>query len=78
MNQFPIKIFCLTAAKGHLLCSSSYLVVVVTYYCFIYMTAKRPGDDAVGGEFKKPRVEVRVLRRAYKFHSVKSSLLLPE
>ena len=47
-------------------------------YCFIYMTAKRPGDDAVGGEFKKPRVEVRVLRRVYKFHSVKSSLLLPE
>ena len=42
------------------------------------MTAKRPGDDAVGGEFKKPRVEVRVLTRAYKFHSVKSSLLLPE
>ena len=31
------------------------------------MTAKRPGDDAVGGEFKKPRVEVSVLRRAYKF-----------
>jgi len=42
------------------------------------MTAKRPGDDAVGGEFKKPRVEVSVLRRAYKFHSVKSSPLLPE
>lgn len=31
------------------------------------MTAKRPGDDAVGGEFKKPRVEVSVLRRTYKF-----------
>ena len=22
------------------------------------MIAKRPGDDSVGGEFKKPRVEV--------------------
>ena len=24
------------------------------------MIAKRPGDDSVGGEFKKPRVEVSV------------------
>ena len=63
MTQFPIKIFCLTAATDLLLCSSSYLVVVVTN-CFIYMTAKRPGDDTVGGEFKKPRVEVSILRRA--------------
>ena len=25
--------------------------------CF-YLLAKRPGDDSVGGEIKKPRVEV--------------------
>ena len=57
MTQFPIKIFCLTAADDHLLCSNIIF--------FIYLTAKRPGDDAVGGEFKKPRVEVSVLRTAY-------------
>ena len=31
---------------------------VVIGFVFVLMTAKRPGDDSVGGEFKKPRVEV--------------------
>ena len=30
------------------------------------MTAKRPGEDSIGGEFKKPRVEVSAVTEVIK------------